>query len=279
MPELPEVETIARELNARLPGRRIEGVTIFRGDALGGRAAEEFRDALIGHTVTSCSRRGKFLIFHLAPERYLVAHLRMTGKFALSAPIAAPLPYQRVWFALDNGQVLVFQDLRCFGTLEVVDALSDSAPLAKLGAEPLTRTFTPAWLKEAMAGSHTPLKHWLMDQTKVAGLGNIYVSEILYAAGLDPKLPAGRLKAEQIARLHKMTRRILRLAIKKNGTTIRDFRRVDEHTGEFQNFLKVYGKAGEPCPRCETPIRRIVQQQRSTFYCPSCQRGGRGRAA
>ena len=279
MPELPEVETIARELDARLPGRRIEGVTVFRADALGGESPERFERALVGRAITRCFRRGKFLLFHLLPERYLVAHLRMTGKFALSESLREPLPYQRLWFALDNGQVLIFQDLRCFGTLEVVDALSDSPSLAKLGVEPLSREFTSAWLKQALAGSRAPLKHWLMDQRKVAGLGNIYVSEILYAAGLDPKCPAGRLKLEQIARLHAVTRRILRLAIKKNGTTIRDFRRVDEHSGEFQNFLQVYGKAGAPCPRCETPIRRIVQQQRSTFYCPSCQRGSRRRAA
>ena len=279
MPELPEVETIARELDARLPGRRIEGVTVFRADALGGETPERFERALAGRTITRCSRRGKFLIFRLAPERYLVAHLRMTGKFALSEPLPEPLPYQRLWFPLDSGEVLVFQDLRCFGTLEVVEALSDSPSLAKLGVEPLSREFTPAWLAQALSGSRSPLKHWLMDQSKVAGLGNIYVSEILYAAGLDPKSPAGRLKPGQIARLREKTQRILRLAIKKNGTTIRDFRRVDEHKGEFQNFLQVYGKAGEPCPRCETPIRRIVQQQRSTFYCPSCQRGSRRRAA
>ena len=279
MPELPEVETIARELEARLPGRRIENVTVFRADALGGRPVDRFRHALAGRSILHCSRRGKFLLFHLSPESYLVAHLRMTGKFALSDPLPAPLPHHRFWFSLDSGQLLVFQDLRCLGTLELVERLEQSRSLLRLGIDPLSEMFTLGWLKRALAESRAPLKHWLMDQTKVAGLGNIYVSEILFAAGLDPKATARRLKPGQIARLHEETRRILRQAIRKNGTTIRDFRRVDEHSGEFQSFLQVYGKAGQPCPRCRTPIRRIVQMQRSTFYCPRCQRGSRRRAA
>jgi formamidopyrimidine-DNA glycosylase len=279
MPELPEVETITRELNGRLPGRRIVNVTVFREDPLLGVSPASFRRALVGRTIEGCSRRGKFLIFRLSPSGHLVAHLRMTGKFALSAPLPSPLRYHRAWFTLDGGDVLVYQDLRCLGTLEVVDDLADSDSLSKLGVDPLSRGFSEAWLRVSLAESRTPIKHWLMDQTKVAGLGNIYVSEILFASGLSPQMPANRLRRDQIERLHRAIRRILRLAIRKNGTTIRDFRRVDEHTGEFQDFLKVYGKAGDPCPRCGTAIARMVQQQRSTFYCPRCQGTGRRRAA
>jgi formamidopyrimidine-DNA glycosylase len=271
MPELPEVETITRELNAQIAGRRIEGITIFRADALGRQTRRAFRDALIGCAIRHCSRRGKFLIFRLEPRRFLVAHLRMTGKFALSAPLPAPHPHHRLWFHLDDGRVLVYQDLRCLGTLEVVERLSSSRSLRKLGVDPLSRRFSAAWLGTALAASRSPLKHWMMDQSKIAGLGNIYVSEILFAAGLAPTLPSYRLDTAGIQRLVQVTRRILRKAIRNNGTTISDFRRVDEKRGEFQHFLKVYGKAGNPCPRCRTPIARIRQQQRSTFFCPACQ--------
>ena len=271
MPELPEVETIARELNAALPGRRIRTVRVFRADALGGVPVRRFRAALEGEAFERVSRRGKFLVFHLQPRRYLVGHLRMTGKFAVSPRLPKPLPYHRAWFELEDGGVLIFQDLRCFGTLAVVDELAAHPALAALGLEPFSRRFTARWLGRALGASRTPLKHWLMDQSKLAGLGNIYVAEILYAARLSPLRRSDALSRPEVGRLYRATRRTLRKAIHKSGTTIRDFRRVDEQTGEFQNFLRVYGKAGEPCPACRTPIARVVQQQRGTFYCPTCQ--------
>jgi formamidopyrimidine-DNA glycosylase len=271
MPELPEVETIVRELDAVLPGRAIRDVQVFRANALGGVPASRFREQLLGGVFRRVTRRGKFLVFHLEPERYLVGHLRMTGKFAVSPRLSAPLPYHRAWFALDDGALLVFQDLRCFGTLDVVERLDAHPALRALGPEPLSPGFTAAWLGQALAESRVPLKNWLMDQSKLAGLGNIYVAEILHAAHLSPLRRSNALSRAEVGRLFRATRRVLRQAIHKSGTTIRDFRRVDEQTGEFQNFLKVYGKAGEPCSACGTPIARIVQQQRSTFYCPGCQ--------
>ncbi len=271
MPELPEVETIVRELDAALPGRTVRDVRIFRADALGGVPPAAFRAALRGRRVRGVARRGKFLLFHLEPEAWLVGHLRMTGKFIVSRPPPAPEPHHRAWFELDDGSVLIFQDLRCFGTLAVVERLADHAGLAALGLDPFSPRCTAAWLAAALAASRAPLKHWLMDQSKLAGLGNIYVAEILYAARLSPLRPAASLAAAEVARLYRAIRRILRKAIHKSGTTIRDYRRVDEQTGEFQNFLRVYGKAGQPCPACRTPIARLVQQQRSTFYCPTCQ--------
>jgi formamidopyrimidine-DNA glycosylase len=272
MPELPEVETIVRELNGALPGRRIRRVQVFRADALGGVPVDAFRARLEGAAFRRVTRRGKFLLFELEPAGWLVGHLRMTGKFAVSPPLPAPLPYHRAWFELEDGALLVFQDLRCFGTLAAVERLEDYGPLAALGVDPLSRRFTAHWLAQALAASRTPVKHWLMDQSKLAGLGNIYVAEILYAARLSPLRMTNTLRAAEVERLYRATRRILRKAIHKSGTTIRDFRRVDEQTGEFQNFLRVYGKAGQPCPSCRTPIARVVQQQRSTFYCPTCQR-------
>jgi formamidopyrimidine-DNA glycosylase len=271
MPELPEVETIVRELSPSLAGRRISDVRVFRNDALGDRPPGEFREALVGRTFERVNRRGKFLVFHLRPRRFLIGHLRMTGKFVLSGPLEAPHPHHRVWFGLDGKAMMIFQDMRCFGTLRVVDSLLASPSLAKLGVEPLSRGFTPEWLAGALAASKAPLKHWLMDQSKVAGLGNIYAAEILFQAGLSPSRPARRIGVEEAARLHGATRKVLRKAIRKNGTTISDFRRVDEKTGEFQGSLQVYGRAGKPCSSCRTPIATIRQQQRSTFFCPSCQ--------
>ena len=271
MPELPEVETIVRELRRRLPGRRIAEVEIFRGDALGSCPPQAFRRALVGATFEEVQRRGKFLLFGLGARGFLIAHLRMTGKFVLSPPLPEPLPHHRVWFRLADGEVLVFQDLRCLGTLQAVETLAQSASIARLGIEPLSRRFTSKWLGTALSASKSPLKHWLMDQSKIAGLGNIYVAEILYRAGLSPLRAARALGSPEVERLHGAVREVLRQAIRKNGTTISDFRRVDEKKGEFQHLLKVYGKKGENCPRCRTPIARIRQQQRSTFFCPTCQ--------
>jgi formamidopyrimidine-DNA glycosylase len=271
MPELPEVETVVRELNRALPGRRIRRVEVFRRDALGRVPTAVFADALRGRGFGAVGRHGKFLLFPLDPAGFLVAHLRMTGKFILSDPLSAPGPHHRVWFHLEDGQTLIFQDLRCFGTLAYVERLEDAPSLARLGVDPLGAAFTARWLAEALSASRAPLKHWLMDQTRIAGLGNIYVSEVLFRAALSPKRRARRVKPEEARRLHRAIRTVLRLAIRKNGTTISDFQRVDEKFGEFQRYLKVYGREGEPCPKCGAAIRRIPQQQRSTFYCARCQ--------
>jgi formamidopyrimidine-DNA glycosylase len=271
MPELPEVETIVRELNRALPGRAVATVRVFRRDALGRTSPAAFGRSLEGRRFGAVSRRGKFLLFALEPSGHLVAHLRMTGKFILSAPLPAPLPHHRVWFHLRDGGLLIFQDLRCFGTLAVVDRPEDVPGLTRLGPDPLAPEFTRGWLAGALKESRAPLKHWLMDQTRLAGLGNIYACEALHAAGLGPRRKARAVTAPQAARLHVAIRSILNRAIEKNGTTISDFRRVDDQTGEFQRFLKVYGREGEPCPGCGAAIRRIRQQQRSTFYCARCQ--------
>jgi formamidopyrimidine-DNA glycosylase len=155
--------------------------------------------------------------------------------------------------------------------LALFERLEDSPSLAKLGVDPLAAGFTPRWLAAALAESDAPLKHWLMDQTRIAGLGNIYACEVLFRAGLSPKRRASRVTREAARRLHRAIRTVVRLAIRKNGTTISDFQRVDQKFGEFQRFLKVYGRAGEACPACGAAILRIPQQQRSTFYCAKCQ--------
>jgi formamidopyrimidine-DNA glycosylase len=271
MPELPEVETIVRELNAALPGRVVRDVAVFRKDALGRTPVAKFRAALAGRRFGAVGRRGKFLLFGLEPGGHMVAHLRMTGKFILSPALPEPEQHHRVWFHLEDGELLIFQDMRCFGTLQVVDRLEDSASLRKLGVDPYTPEFTAKWMAAALAESRTPLKHWLMDQSNIAGLGNIYACEAMFGAGLHPERRADSLSAEEARQLWKVVRAVLAKAIRNNGTTISDFQRVDEKFGEFQRYLKVYGREGEPCPACGTAVARIRQQQRSTFYCPECQ--------
>ncbi len=272
MPELPEVETVVRELNAVLPGRRVEGVRVFRKNALGRVPPAQFAAALTGRGFGPIGRHGKFLLFRLDPGGFLVAHLRMTGKFVMSAPMKKPDVHHRVWFHLDDGGTLIFQDMRCFGTLDYVEHLEDSPSLRKLGVDPYSKEFTAAWLAKALKETRTPLKHFLMDQSRIAGIGNIYACEVMFRCGLSPKRPAHRVKPAEAKKLHRAIRTVLDQAIRNNGTTISDFARVDEKKGEFQRFLRVYGREDEPCRTCGMPILRIPQQQRSTFYCKVCQR-------
>ena len=271
MPELPEVETIARELQQVLPGRRIQSTKVFRDNVLQGITKGKFESGITGRVFESVSRRGKFLLFRFAESGCLVGHLRMTGKFVVSTTPEDPPVHHRVWFGLEDNEVLAYQDMRCFGTLALVESPEDYSPLARLGVEPLGPGFTKNWLAEALADSRSPIKHWMMDQARIAGLGNIYVSEILHRARISPLRPADQITGDEAPRLHGEVQRVLREALEKNGTTISDYRRVDDKTGGFQNFLRVYDKAGRPCPRCKREITRIRQQQRSTYYCPSCQ--------
>jgi formamidopyrimidine-DNA glycosylase len=271
MPELPEVETIVRELNATLPGRVVRDVEVFRKNALGKVKPAAFRSALAGRRFGPIGRKGKFLLFQLDPASHMIAHLRMTGKFILSPPLPKPEPHHRVWFHLKDGELLIFQDMRCFGTLEIVNQLEDSPSLQKLGQDPYAPGFTAKWMESQLREGRTPLKHWLMDQSHIAGLGNIYASEAMFGAEIHPERLASSLSPAEAHRLWKVIRAVLAQAIRKNGTTISDFRRVDEKFGEFQKYLKVYGREGEPCPECGTDVVRIRQQQRSTFYCPECQ--------
>jgi formamidopyrimidine-DNA glycosylase len=196
----------------------------------------------------------------------------MTGKFIVSDPLPEPTKYNRVWFNLESGRQMIFDDIRCFGTLEVYDDLADSKSLQKLGIEPLSKAMTLGYLKKNLESSKREIKSVLLDQKIIAGLGNIYVSEILFHSRIHPQRSAGSINEREWSLIIKYTKYILQEAIKNNGTTISDFRRVDDKTGAFQQFLQVYDKKEQPCTECRTPIQRIVQQQRSTFFCPECQR-------
>ena len=196
----------------------------------------------------------------------------MTGKFIVSDYVPEPSRYTRVRFFLKSGRILIFDDVRCFGTLEIQKNLDNSNSLIKLGVEPLSKDMSPIFFLKKLSKSKREIKSVLLDQKIVAGLGNIYASEILYSSGIHPQCEVCYLQKKDWEKIVKNTRIILEKAVENNGTTISDFRRVDDKTGKFQKFLKVYGKTNKPCPRCGVPIQRIIQQQRSTFFCLECQK-------
>ena len=271
MPELPEVETVVRGLRSQIVGETIDRVEILHPTLIVQGDRKTFRDRLLGRTIHGVTRRAKFLCFQLAPEGYLLGHLRMTGKFVVIDAEPELDKHQRVRFRFQSRRWMVFSDVRCFGTLEVLDTLEESAALANLGLEPLTPEFTPGSLRDPFQRTSRNIKSVLLDQRVVVGIGNIYASEILYRIGVHPERPAQQIQPKERKQLVAATKSVLEEAIAMNGTSISDFRRVDDKTGEFQEFLRVYGKDGSPCTTCGTPIQRIVQQQRSSFFCPTCQ--------
>lgn len=277
MPELPEVETVRRQLAAALPGRTVETVRVLLPRVVQNVTPEELGSLVAGRSFADIGRRGKFLLLNFArhngSDARLIIHLRMTGRLMVTDAQADELPYTRVVFSLDDGRELRFADMRTFGTLHFVGEGHDDGPpsLASLGPEPLDDSFTPDVLADALAGRRAPIKAVLLDQRRVAGLGNIYVDESLYLTRIHPERPAGELTDEEIARLHGAIRSVLEEAIVKGGTTIRDYVDGRGVPGEFQQYLHAYGRAGQPCGRCGAEFIRLRVAGRGTHVCPRCQ--------
>jgi formamidopyrimidine-DNA glycosylase len=274
VPELPEVETVRRRLAPGLEGRRFTRVEI--GDARLVRPYEPDAVAaeLVGERVSALERRGKYLVVRFETGRALLIHLRMTGSLR-HAPGGSleDDPYRRAVVRLDDGSDVAYRDVRRFGTWLLLEPGELEAYLAaRLGPEPLAPSFTGKVLARRLAGRRAPLKAVLLDQRAIAGLGNIYVDEALWRAGLHPRRPAGELDAQELSRLHRSIRRVLALGIARQGATLRDYATPDGGRGSMQHEFNVYGRAGEPCPRCGTPIERSVLGGRGTWTCPSCQR-------
>ncbi|MFQ5689629.1 MAG: bifunctional DNA-formamidopyrimidine glycosylase/DNA-(apurinic or apyrimidinic site) lyase [Gemmatimonadota bacterium] len=275
MPELPEVETIRRELEPELIGRRIERLRVRRPDILlGPWTPGRFRQAVEGATIGRVERRGKSLAFHLDRDRVLEVQVRMTGRFAVGRILACPAEFRHIAaeFDLSGGRTLFYDDVRRLGGFQLLDTAGWERRTRRLGPEPLEPGFTARRLAAAFEGSRAPVKNLLLDQSRLAGVGNIYASESLHMASIDPRRPARELREEEIRRLHRALRRVLRQALESAGTTFRDYRSVNGRPGGFQRRLRVYGREGQGCRRCATPIRRIVQAGRSSFFCPACQR-------
>jgi formamidopyrimidine-DNA glycosylase len=270
LPELPEVETIVRDVHRATRGATIARVEVLRPDLIEGGTAEEFAACVQGGRIRGVTRRAKNIVVDLGASR-LVVNLGMTGRL-LVAEGGSELPtHLGVRFDLADGRLLLYRDVRRFGRLECLPAKRWKARAELLGHEPLSTTLTPAVLHELAGRSRVAVKTWLMDQKRVVGVGNIYASESLFRAGIDPRRPANTLTQEEAARLHAAIRAVLQEAIRFRGTTLLDYRDASGERGRFAKRLKVYDRKGEACTSCEAPIERIVQGGRSTFFCPKCQ--------
>ncbi len=271
MPELPEVEVIRRGLAPLIVGRRFLDVKVGEKRLRQQSSPGELRHWLRGRRLKNLRRRGKYLRFDLEGGVTLVIHLGMTGRLLAGPPPSPTLPHVHLVFKMEGGLDLIFQDTRRFGQVLVFPPGVEPAPLAQVGAEPFSRKVTPDWLLNQARGRSRPIKNFLLDARLLAGIGNIYACEILFAAGLHPATPAGRLTLKDWSRVLTETRRILRQSIKKGGTTVANYLNSRGESGLFQLELLVYGRADAPCRRCGAPILRLVQAGRSTFFCPVCQ--------
>ncbi len=272
MPELPEVEVIRRGLAPRLQNRRILAVAVGEKRLRQESSPGEFSRWLPGRSILELERRGKYLLCRLEGGVTLLLHLGMTGRLLLRPAPSQPLPHAHLILQLEGGLELVFQDVRRFGQALVFPPGETPAPLSQVGREPFSRQVTPQWLAREAGGRSRALKNFLMDGRVLAGIGNIYACEILFAARLHPATPAGRLTLADWTRVLKETRRILKAAITKGGTTVSDYLNSQGETGLFQLELLVYGREGEPCKSCGQPVLRVIQAGRSTFFCPRCQK-------
>ncbi len=272
MPELPEVETVRTGLEDALKGATIKKVELKRAN-LRFEFPEHFAKKLTGATIESIGRRAKYLLFHLDNCMVLIGHLGMTGRFSVEKPPKTYGKHDHVVFTLTDGRAVIYNDARRFGfmTLSSEKELSENVFLADLGPEPLEKEFSAKYLEIQLLRRSGPIKTVIMGQGLVVGVGNIYASEALFLAKIDPRKPAKKV-ADNSAELVKAIRAVLKDAIKSGGSSLRDFVQVSGESGYFQHHFNVYGRAGKPCITCHTPIKNLRMAGRSTFYCPHCQK-------
>ncbi len=274
MPELPEAETIARDLRRHVVGRTVTGLRVIHSDILApGLSPDALAAALVGRRIEEVGRRAKNIVLRFEDGPVLVVNLGMTGRLVVSdAPRAAELRHVAVRFDLDHAGALLYDDVRRFGRFDLYSPAGWAERQAAIGVEPLSDAFTAERLYALTSRSRTPIRNWLLDQRHVAGVGNIYANEALFRAGIRPARPANTLTRAEAAKLRDAIRAVLRDAIDVRGTTLRDYRDARGEAGGFEPLLRVYGREGEPCPVCGTPIERLVLGNRSAFYCPRCQK-------
>lgn len=283
MPELPEVETVRRGLAPVMENQVIARAAVNRPD-LRWPFPERMAERLTGARVTRLRRRSKYILADLDTAETLLVHLGMSGRMLVSGDALgqfvhdhpAPEKHDHVVLDMAGGARITFNDPRRFGAMDLMPTAQaeDHPLLAALGPEPLGNSFSESHLVAALAGRSMPIKSALLDQKIVAGLGNIYVCEALYRAGIDPRRRVSRISAKRIAALVPIIRQVLDEAIAAGGSSLRDFRQADGELGYFQHSFDVYGREGAPCrtPDCDRTVQRVVQSGRSTFYCPRCQR-------
>jgi formamidopyrimidine-DNA glycosylase len=272
MPEMPEVETLARKLRKRIIGKRISRVRLS-GLSLRRPFARNFAAQLQGHTVRKISRRGKYLIAELEPRAFWLMHLGMSGRILYHAASSAGAKHTHVTVQFTDSTELEYRDPRRFGLMDFyeVEQLDQIPEIRSLGMDPLSSAFSGEWLGPHMGKSRQEIKSFLLDQRKIAGLGNIYVCEALFLAQIHPRRRCFTLTAREKHCLVDAIKKVLSDAIRRRGTSFSDFVDSDGNLGQNQNFLTVFQRDGEECVRCKTPIRRILHGNRSSFYCPHCQ--------
>ncbi len=273
MPELPEAETIVRGLRDHVVGETILRAEVLKPDVLR-EPKRSFGPKVRDRSIASVERRAKNVVIRLDDERVIAVNLGMTGRLL---PFPEPPRGRRrpthpaVRFRFGSGALLVFDDVRRFGTVECLSADEWRVRSGRLGPEPLDPAFRPADLARGLAASRAPVRSWLLDQRRIAGVGNIYAAEALFLAGVHPRRPANRVIADEVEGLHQALRDVLGRAIRAGGTTIRDYRNAAGEEGGFAPSLYVYGREGEACHACGGEVRRIVFGNRSAFLCPVCQ--------
>jgi formamidopyrimidine-DNA glycosylase len=273
MPELPEVETIKRTLIQLVKGKTIESVSVFWPKMIKKPIeVEQFKDALKGQTILDVDRRGKFLKFILS-DYVLVSHLRMEGRYGLYNQFDPIEKHTHVIFTFTDGTELRYRDVRKFGTMHLFKKGEEEAslPLSQLGPEPFSKQCSVQYLKQQFKKTNRSIKTALLDQKVVVGLGNIYVDEALFRAGIHPEKKANTLSMDEIQTLHKEMVATLKEAVKKGGSTVRSYVNTQGQIGMFQLELFVYGREDEPCRKCGTPISKKVVGGRGTHYCTHCQ--------
>ena len=272
MPELPEVESVRAQLEPVLTGRRFERVEIQDPRLVRPHEPAEVAAELEGERVAAVERRGKYLIVRFESDRVLLIHLRMTGSLRHSSSGLDEDRHRRAVVRLDDGSDVAYRDVRRFGTWLVLEPGELAPYLAtRVGEEPLAALFTAARLGKRLAHRRAPIKAALLDQRTLAGLGNIYVDEALWRARINPLRPAESIDRAELRRLHRAIRTTLEAGIARQGSTLRDYALPDGGSGSMQDDFKVYGRDGEPCERCGTPIAKTRLGGRGTWFCPQCQ--------
>jgi formamidopyrimidine-DNA glycosylase len=274
VPELPEVETVRRRLEPVLVGRRFDRVEILDPRLTRPEDPLEVAAELVGERVEAVDRRGKYVVIRFESGRALLIHLRMTGSLLHVAGNGRPEgdPHRRAVVKLDDGSDVIYRDVRRFGTWFLAQpGEADPYLDARLGREPLAQAFTVKRLAEALAGRRAPVKATILDQRRLAGVGNIYADEALWRARIHPQRPAGELDEDELRALHRGIRAALKAGISRQGATLRDYRTPDGGSGRMQKEFKVYGREGEPCERCGRPIEKTRAAGRGTWFCPGCQ--------
>ena len=277
MPELPEVQTIVDELiREGLPGETITGVSVTWPRTIAGLSPETFDRRLTGRRIESVRRRGKYIVFGLSGGRHLLVHLRMSGRLIIEAPEVERTPHQHVIMALGDCRQLRFHDPRKFGRFYLVD--DPASILGRLGPEPLAQTFTARRLSRKLGGRRRTLKPLLLDQSFLAGLGNIYVDEALWDAGIHPLRRSDSLSETESRSLYRSIRKVLRRGLRNLGTSLgtgqSNFHSLSRRQGRNREQLQVFRRTGETCRRCQQTIVRMIVGQRATHICPVCQKTG-----